>query len=168
MRKYLSWLVAAAGFAAGPVNAAIVASSETYFVLRHEATSELTPEQLWQRLIKPSSWWHPEHTYSGKAENLQLTAEAGGTWREVWDTGSVTHGEVIMVQQGKVLRLNAPFGPLQGLGAYVVWTITVEAEGEGTRVIFDEVASGPPTAKLNELAKAVDGVKGEAIERLVR
>ena len=149
-------------------NAEITSSSKTHFVLHHEATSTLTAEQLWDRLVKPATWWHSDHTYSGKSENLSLIAEAGGTWREVWEGGSVTHGEVVFVKPGEMLRLIAPFGPLQGLGAYTIWTITITPNEDGSTVKFDEVSNGPPTADMAEIAKAVDFVKGEAISRLTR
>ena len=158
------------GLCASPLpQAEIVASSDTHYVLRHEATSTLKPDALWRRLVTPASWWHPDHTYSGDAANLTLALEAGGSWREDWDGGSVEHGRVLLVQPGEVLRMAAPFGPLQAAGAYTVWTISVRAadEGGGSVVVFDEVASGPPSASLAELAPAVDFVKSEAIARLV-
>lgn len=147
--------------------AEVVSSSTTHYVLRHEATSARSPEALWERLVAPASWWHPDHTYSGDAANLSLDAKAGGLWLEDWAGGSVAHGEVLLVQRGEVLRMAAPFGPLQGVGAYTVWTITISAADEGSRVVFDEVSTGPATANLAELAGAVDYVKTEAISRLV-
>ena len=147
--------------------AEILESSDTHYVLRHEAQSSLSPESLWKRLIVPGSWWHPDHTYSGHAANMQLDPQAGGLWREDWADRSVWHGTVLYVEPGRVLRLEAPFGPLQALGAHTVWTITIAAEGDGSLVVFDEVSSGPPSADLDETAKAVDFVKDEAIRRLV-
>ena len=154
--------------AAPSVHADVVSSSATHFVLRHEATTTLTAEATWERLVDPASWWHPDHTYSGDAANLSLELEAGGLWREDWDGGSVAHGRVLMVATGKALRMEAPFGPLQGVGAYTIWTITITPaeSGPGSVVIFDEIATGPPTAKLDELAPAVDYVKAEAMRRL--
>jgi uncharacterized protein YndB with AHSA1/START domain len=149
------------------LSAEVVSSSDTHFVLRQEAESSLPPEGLWQRLIRPANWWHPDHTYSGDASNLSLVAEAGGLWREDWPGGSVAHGEVKAVRHGELLRLEAPFGPLQGLGAYTIWTITIEPAEGGSRVIFDEVATAPPGSGMTEMAKAVDYVKGEGIRRLV-
>lgn len=148
------------------VNGEIFASSDAHFVLRHEARSSLSANELWQRLIQPAQWWHPDHTYSGKAEILNLVAEAGGAWRETWNGGSVTHGTVVFVKEGEVLRLNAPFGPLQELGAYTIWTITISSTDNGSKVVFDEVSNGPPSAGMAEVAKGVDYVKGEAIRRL--
>ena len=148
-------------------HAEIVSATTTHFELRHEAASPLAPDALWRRLVHPAGWWHPDHTYSGDAGNLTLDLQAGGQWREDWEGGSVAHGRVLFVEHGKRLRLEAPFGPLQGLGAYAIWTITIEAKGEGATVIFDEVASGPPGSDMAEIAKAVDFVKAEAIARLV-
>ena len=124
-------------------------------------------ETVWTKLIDPSIWWHPEHTYSGSADNLTLDLSAGGFWKEEWDAGSVLHGHVLMYQKNKTLRLNAPFGPLQNMGVNVVWTITLEpAENGGTKIQFSEKANGNESSNLNEIAQAVDYVKQQAIERL--
>jgi len=167
--KYPISAAIAFGFAAPTMVAAdVVSFSETHFVLRLEATSSLSTDAMWQRLIQPSTWWHPDHTYSGSSENLSLEAVAGGAWREVWEGGSVTHGTVVFVKEGEVLRMNAPFGPLQSLAAYTIWTITISADGDGSKVVFDEVSNGPPTANMAEIAEAVNFVKGEAIKRLAQ
>ena len=150
-----------------PAYAEIISASDTHFVLRHEATDARSAEDLWERLINPASWWHPDHTYSGDAANLSLDPRAGGLWRESWDGGSVAHGEVLLVETGKMLRMNAPFGPLQGVGAYTIWTITITPDGDASRVVFDEVSTAPAGTGMDELAEAVDFVKTEAISRLV-
>jgi len=147
-------------------HAEVVSSSSTHFVLRHEATTPLSPDAAWERLTDPASWWHPDHTYSGDSANLSLEVTAGGLWREDWDGGSVAHGRVLFVAKGRSIRLDAPFGPLQAVGAYTIWTITITPAESGAVVTFDEIATGPPTAKLDELAPAVDFVKGEAMRRL--
>ena len=143
-----------------------MSSSATHFTLRHEADSALSADDLWDRLVRPETWWHPDHTYSGSADNLSLEVDAGGLWREDWKGNSVSHGEVVLVREGRMLRLQAPFGPLQEIGAYTIWTISIEPAESGSRVVFDEVAVAPPTADMAELAKAVDYVKQEAITRL--
>jgi uncharacterized protein YndB with AHSA1/START domain len=124
--------------------------------------------QLVLRLLalRDVDWWHPSHTYSGDAANLSLDVRPGGLWKEEWDGGSVAHGHVLFVQPGSTLRLEAPFGPLQSIGAYTIWTITITATDEGSVVVFDEVSTGPPTADMAGLAPAVDRVKAEAIGRL--
>jgi uncharacterized protein YndB with AHSA1/START domain len=149
-----------------PVRADVVSAADSHYVLRHEGTTPMSPEATWERLVAPASWWHPDHTYSGDAGNLDLDVRAGGLWREEWPGGSVAHGQVVSVIPGKSLRLEAPFGPLQGVGAYTIWTITLEAIDGGTRIVFDESSIGPPSADMAELAKAVDFVKAEAMRRL--
>lgn len=149
-----------------PVHAELVAASDTHYRQSHSATTTLSPDALWDRLIHPEQWWNPDHSYSGKAQNLSLDPQAGGLWREDWDGGSVTHGTVVQVIEGKLLRLEAPFGPLQGVGAYVIWTIQIEAADSGSLVTFTEVAIAPPGSALQKLAPAVDQVKAEAMERL--
>ncbi len=148
------------------LRAEIVAASDTHFVLRHEAVSALETAQLWERLIRPEKWWHPDHTYSGDSANLKLDATAGGLWREDWEGGSVSHGRVLYVKQGAQLRMEAPFGPLQGLGAYTIWTITISPVEGGSKVMFDEMSTAPPGTDMAKLAEAVDFVKEEAIQRL--
>lgn len=146
--------------------AEVVEASKTHYVLRHEAGSALSADALWERLVDPASWWHPEHTYSGDAANLALELKPGGLWSETWDGGAVSHGTVVLVVDGRTLQLNAPFGPLLAAGAHTIWTITITPHEGGSTVVFDEVSSGPPSAGLDELAAAVDYVKSEAIARL--
>ena len=150
----------------GNVSAEIVEASATHYVLRHEATSTLSADALWDRLVDPASWWHPEHTYSGNAANLSLDLKPGGLGSETWEGGAVSHGTVLLVVDGSTLQLNAPFGPLLAAGAHTIWTITVTPSDSGSTVVFDEVSSGPPSAALDKLAAAVDYVKSEAIARL--
>lgn len=148
--------------------AEVVASAPDHYKLRHEAKSSLTPDALWRRLIDPSSWWSGAHSYSGDASNLSLDAVPGGLWKESWDGGAVAHGEVLFVKDGETLRLDAPFGPLQGMAVNVVWTITVKPDGDGSVVTFDEIANGSAASALDKIAPAVDGVKLEAITNLAK
>jgi len=167
MKSLAATILTAGLLTSATASAEILSASETHLVLRHEAVSALPPDRLWRRLINPTAWWHPDHTYSGDATNLTLDVQAGGLWREDWDDRSVSHGRVLYVEPGRMLRMEAPFGPLQELGAYTIWTITIAPAEEGSVVVFDEVSTGPPTANMAEIAKAVDFVKGEAIRRLV-
>ncbi|MEM8563990.1 MAG: hypothetical protein AAGF57_17255, partial [Pseudomonadota bacterium] len=116
------------------IGAEVVDSAPDHFTLRLVVESELPSEQIWARLIEPSTWWQSEHTYSGSAGNLGLNPVAGGIWREEWEGGSVQHGRVLTVQDGELLRLSAPFGPLQGLAVQAVWTITLAPSANGTTI----------------------------------
>jgi len=155
-------------FRVAAVYGEVIEAGDSHYRLSHTAVSTTAPEELWDRLLQPALWWNPAHSYSGKADNLQLDARAGGLWREDWEGGSVSHGRVLQVIEGQLLRLEAPFGPLQGIGAYVIWTIRIEPDGSGSRILFDEVAFAPPQSSLDAIARAVDAVKGEAIARLAQ
>ena len=146
--------------------AKIIKSGPDHFTLQHEAISELPPEKVWKKLIKPSNWWHPDHTYSGSAKNLSFKARAGGHWKEVWPEGSVIHGTVLYIKKGETLRMNAPFGPLQEMAVTDIWTISLSPHDGGTKIVFDEIVNGHAQNNLEELAPAVDFVKQEAIQRL--
>lgn len=156
----------APALACGSAPAEILSSGPDHYTLYHEAETSFSPEEAWDRLIDPASWWSPAHTYSGDAANLSLDLQAGGLWREDWQGGSVAHGRVLSVQHAAALRLDAPFGPLQGMAVNVVWTITISPTETGARIIFDEVATGSAQTGLDAIAPAVDAVKQEAIERL--
>lgn len=167
MKKLSKLLVCCSVFSAA-AQAEVIESSPERYVLKQQMESSLSPSELWKRLVEPSRWWHPDHTYSGDSANLSLDVQAGGLWREDWQGNSVFHGSILQVQTEKLLRLNAPFGPLQGLAVNVVWTINIEpVESGGSLVTFDEVANGSAASKLDALAGAVDFVKNEAIKRLV-
>ena len=164
--KYVLGLLWLATFAAS-ANADVLAASPGHYTLRHEAVSPLAPDAVWNRLVHPETWWSPAHSYSGDAANLSLDLRAGGLWKEEWDGGSVAHGAVLYINPGTQLRLDAPFGPLQSMAVNVVWTITILPEGTGSKVIFDEVANGSDASNLDRIAGVVDGVKAEAMRRLV-
>ena len=151
-----------------PASAEVVTATADHYTLRHEAVSELSVEETWERLIQPDTWWHPDHTYSGKAEHLWLNPNAGGPWMESWEGNAVEHGRILSILENKMLRLDAPFGPLQGMGVQVTWTITLEEDSETgrTKIVFDEVANGSSQSGLAQIAPAVDGVKQQAITRL--
>ena len=153
---------------AAPAAAEITASAPDHYTLKQEGVSPLAPDALWKRLVKPSTWWHPDHTYSGDSKNLSLKPKAGALWREDWDGGSVSHGIVLYAKENETLRLDAPFGPLQEKAVTVIWTISLAPDEEtgGTKVTFTEIANGTAASKLDEVAPAVDFVKTEAMNRL--
>ncbi len=167
MKSLLTPFVLATLSATSIANAEIVQSAPDHFTLRHEGYSTLSPDQMWDRLIDPASWWHPDHTYSGKSENLSFDPKAGGLWQENWDKGSVTHGEVLIILDGQKIVMDAPFGPLSELAVQTVWTITLSAHETGTKVVFAEIVNGSLQSDLEDMAKAVDFVKTEAMTRLI-
>nr|WP_083332432.1 SRPBCC domain-containing protein [Hyphomonas sp. Mor2] len=153
----------------GAAQAEVISATPDHFTLKLEAETNLSPDEVWARLIDLPSWWLPDHTYSGDSDNLSIDPIAGGLWREDWEGGSVWHGSVLRAEPGNVLVLNAPFGPLQGLAVTSVWTISLDAQEDGgTRITFDHVTNGSAASGLDGMAPAVDYVKSEALKSLAR
>lgn len=153
----------------GAAQAEVVSAAPDHFTLKLQADTELSTDEVWARLVDPKSWWLGEHSYSGDSANLSIDAQAGGLWREDWEGGSVWHGTVLQAQPGKVLSLNAPFGPLQGMAVTSVWTISLDTNSDGgTTITFDHVTNGTAASGLDTVAAAVDFVKAEALKSLAR
>ena len=115
-------------------------------------------------------WWSDAHTWSGKAANLSLDAQAGGCWCERWDdrgsAASVQHAQVLMVLPGRALRLRGNLGPLQALPVDGVLDIVTSAQDGKTMLRLSYRVGGPADAGLEQMASAVDRVLGEQFKRL--
>ncbi len=131
------------------------------FLIEQRYTIAAPAAKIWESLRHPERWWPADHTWSGKRENLSLVAEAGACFCERWDGGSVEHGRVVMVLNGKLLRLSASLGPLQELAVSGVITIALEEKDGATSVVVTHRVSGDPSQKLDQLAPIVDQVNGQ-------
>jgi len=126
-----------------------------------------TPAQAWQAIVQLPRWWSSEHTYSGQASNLSLDAQAGGCWCERWGDGnSVQHGQVVLLQPGRTLRLFANLGPLQELPVNGVLTLTIATQETKTILRMTYRVGSPPDVGLDKLAPVVDQVIGQQFKRL--
>lgn len=151
---------------ADPSFAEIVARSEGGFALTYESSVNSSPDAILSALARPSDWWSGMHTYSGDASNITLVLAPGGCWCETWPGGGVKHGEVVLVlPERRLVRIVAPLGPLQSLGADAVLTISwADAEGGAARILkWTYLVDGPGTGAM---AEAVDGVMAEQFARL--
>lgn len=146
--------------------AEVMSSSSARMVLSQTHESELSKADLWAKLIEPKEWWL--HAWSGDPGNMSLDLDAGGLWREDWPGGTAYHGEVLTVIEGEMLRLHAPFGPMQEMGLSTSLTLKLVAdETGGSAIRMDFVANGAEGSGLDALAPAVDQVWDEALKNLV-
>jgi uncharacterized protein YndB with AHSA1/START domain len=122
--------------------------------------------KVWESLVHPERWWPADHTWSGKRENMSLSAEAGGCFCERWDGGSSEHGRVIMVIPGKMLRLHAALGPLQEMAVAGVISVALAEKNGATDVVVTHRVSGDPSHKLDALAPIVDRVNNQQFSGL--
>jgi hypothetical protein len=158
-----------------PVLADTSAVSSSGFTSSFRAEITPTPTQAWAAIVQMPRWWNPSHTYSGSGAHLSLDAQAGGCFCERWRDAagashSVQHAQVVLAQEGRVLRLNGALGPLQDLAATGVLTIVTSA-GAGAEagkhfLRMTYRVTGGADSGLDKLAPAVDGVIGEQFKRL--
>ena len=165
MFKILSTGLVLALFATG-VSAEVRARTDNGFTLGYERPVRAGPDTVLETVAMPSGWWSSDHTYSGDAANIRLDMIPGGCWCEALPGGGVKHAEVVMVWPGRrMVRFDAPFGPLQGMGADAVLTMTwSDPPDGGERVLrWTFVVSGPGTGAM---ADVIDGVMTEQFRRL--
>lgn len=165
MFKILSTGLVLALFATG-ASAEVRARTDNGFTLGYERPVRAGPDTVLETVAMPSGWWSSDHTYSGDAANIRLDMIPGGCWCEALPGGGVKHAEVVMVWPGRrMVRFDAPFGPLQGMGADAVLTMTWSDPTEGgERVLrWTFVVNGPGTGAM---ADAIDGVMTEQFRRL--
>jgi len=161
-------IAALIALAASPATAGVRESGPDHFTIVHTAFVGRSPDAQWAALIDWPGWWPDAHSWSGSAANLDLDPEADGELEEEWGDGnSVLHGIVLNAQPGKLLRMTAPFGPLQAMPVTAILDIALTPEGDGTRVTLTHRVAGAPHQKLDQLAPAVDAVMAEGFARLI-
>lgn len=162
-------VLALSGVAVASPATAEVGTRQGGFTVSNTAEIAAPPERVWAALGRPGAWWSDSHTWSGSASNMTLEARAGGCFCErLADGGSVMHGQVLLAQPNRTLRLAAALGPLQELGASGALTWMITAEGSGSRVVFTYSVGGLPDGLAGQLAPAVDGVLRQQLERMER
>lgn len=181
MLKFPSSMIAA--FAAPllfaqPVAAEVIKEGDGSFVTRDAVVVKADPYEAWQALIVPSKWWNSNHTWSADAENLYISAQAGGCFCELLPPpkdapegvrrGSAHHMTVVLADPGKALRMRGGLGPLQSEPVDGVLTITLTPTDKGTVIVFEYVVGGYMRFETAEIAKAVDGVMSQQLVGLAK
>jgi hypothetical protein len=176
MRPVATVLAAAAALAAAPLSAKVAETSETGFVTQDMAEVAASPLDTWLALTRPGTWWNDAHTWSGDADNMTLTPQAGGCFCERVPgedradgfslDGSVQHMSVVQAYPLRNLRMRGGLGPLQGEPATGVLTITLEEIEGGTRIRWEYVVGGHMRYEIDTISKAVDGVMSQQLAGL--
>ncbi len=149
--------------------AEVAESSADHFLIEFSAQLEAPPVKAYVAITDVARWWSAEHTWSGKAGNLSLKAEAGGCFCEHWANGSAEHGRVIMAIKNEMLRLDTALGPLQEYALNGVLTFKLQAaDDDTTRLDVDYRVNGASSSGLDQFAPAVDAVLALQIDRLLR
>jgi uncharacterized protein YndB with AHSA1/START domain len=141
--------------------AAVTQSSPDGAVVEHHFHITASPQDAWDALIHPESWWPSDHTWSGDRANLQLDPRAGGCFCENWSEASAEHARVIMSQPGRLLRMRGALGPLQDMAVTAVLTVKLASnDAGGTDATVTYRVSGDASHKLDAFVPAVDKVIG--------
>jgi hypothetical protein len=146
--------------------AEVRARTDNGFTLAFERPVRAAPETVLEAVAMPAGWWSSAHTYSGDAANIRLDLIPGGCWCEALPGGGVKHAEVVLVMpERRMVRFDAPFGPLQGMGADAVLTMTWSDPPEGGERLlkWSYVVNGPGTGAM---ADVIDSVMTEQFRRL--
>ncbi|MGF7149626.1 uncharacterized protein YndB with AHSA1/START domain [Sphingomonas zeicaulis] len=168
MRIITAWVLALVGTV--PLHAETVSQSPTRFETASTVQIAAPPEIVWEALIKPNRWWSSDHSWSGDAKNMYLSAQAGGCFCELLPDvkGSVEHGRVVLARPGKELRLMGALGPLQAMAVSGNLHITLKPQAGGTQVVLRYIVGGAIDGDAATLAPVVDGVLAQQLEGLKR
>ena len=155
---------------AAPVHAEVVSEAPTRFETASTVQIAAPPETVWEALIKPNRWWSSDHTWSGDAKNMYLSAQAGGCFCELLPDvkGSVQHGRVVLARPGKELRLVGALGPLQAMAVSGNLHIALKPQDGGTEVVLRYIVGGAIEGDVAALAPVVDAVLAQQLAGLKR
>lgn len=157
----------ALGLLASPAAAEVLDTGASGFTVQETAHLTATPDAVYAALIQPGQWWNGAHSFSGSAANFTLDAKAGGCWCETLSGGgTVEHMRVVFADPGKVLRLRGGLGPMQGMAVEAAMTWTLKEAGKETDLTLTYAAGGYAKDGFAELAKSVDHVLSEQVNRL--
>ena len=151
----------------GPASAAVVSASPNGFEVRQTVNLVVPPDLAWSSFANVDQWWDPEHSYSGKAENLRLSLTPGGCFCERFpDGGGIEHMRVTYVEPGKRALLTGSLGPLLYEATTGVMDVQVKTVAGGSQLTLDYKVAGFANGGADKLAPAVDAVLADQLKRL--
>lgn len=158
----------AVNFWPGVASAEVVNAEHVGFTTVNEVTIDASRDDVWRAAIHEiGAWWDPDHTVSGDASRLRISARPQGCFCEDFgDDAGVVHLVVTMVNPTVILRLTGGLGPLglMGVSGNMTWEFE-DIEG-GTRVKFTYVVGGYHAGGLDTISVPVDSVIGGALARM--
>ena len=156
------------GLVASNTSAEVTDADRVGFTTVNEVVVDAEKDAVWRAAIEDVGlWWSSDHTISGDASRLSITAVPQGCFCESFGEGAgVVHLTVTMVSPGVVIRLTGGLGPLGLMGVNGNMTWEFEAVEEGTRVKFTYAVGGYRAQGMDTVAGPVDFVIGEALDRL--
>jgi uncharacterized protein YndB with AHSA1/START domain len=160
----------AAVLIASPAAAEVKSATPNSFALEYRAELKVPPTRVYQTVGEVARWWNPEHSYSGKAQNLSLDLKAGGCFCERLPSGGgVEHLRVAQVDPGRRVVLTGALGPLLFEAVNGIMDIRIAPlDNGGSSLTLAYRAAGFANGNADELAPMVDKVLSEQVTRLTR
>jgi hypothetical protein len=163
MKKFVFLVLASL---ATPAAAEVVSASDNGFEVRETVNLVVPPAIAFAAFRDLTSWWDPEHTYSGKSENLSLNLTPGGCFCERFPKGGgVEHMRVTFVDPGKRAILTGSLGPLLFEATSGVLDVQVKTIAGGSQFVLDYRAAGFAKGGAAKLAPLVDQVLSGQVKR---
>ena len=146
--------------------AEVVGASGSGFEVRQTIPLVVKPEVAFQAFASLPAWWDPQHTYSGKSENLSFNPAPGGCFCESFpDGGGIEHMRVTYVDPGKRLILTGSLGPLLYEATTGVMDVQIKSTAGGSVLTLDYRVSGFANGGAEKIAPGVDQVLGQQLKR---
>lgn len=171
MRRIRLWISVFGGLLLAPsLQASVTNSGPDGFTIEHTFEVNARSAAAYQAFVgKIGSWWDPEHSYSGKAENFTVEPRPNGCFCERWGNGAgIVHMTVLYVDPGKTIRMSGGLGPLQEMAVSGVLTLAFTETGNRTKVQFKYVVSGRAALGLDKVAPVIDQVLVGQMNRFER
>jgi hypothetical protein len=169
-QPYAAAILALALALPNAAHAEVKAAGASGFLLEERVEIAASADEALHTLLDVGRWWNPQHTFSGRAENLSIDARPGGCWCERLEGGGfVRHMELAALLPGRAVRFTGALGPLLALGASGTLSFTVQPGAPGrVGVTATYAVSGFQPQGFVALAAAVDGVLAEQLTRYAR
>jgi hypothetical protein len=162
----MKYLAAIALLVGSPAGAEVVSASANGFEVRETVDLVVPPDVAWTSFTNIGAWWDPEHSYSGKAENLSLNVSPGGCFCERFPKGGgIEHMRVTYVDPGKRMVLTGALGPLLYEATAGVMDVQLKRTAAGSQLTLDFRAAGFANGGADKLAPAVDQVLAAQLKR---
>ena len=143
----------------------VISHSENSFELSSQVVINQPMESVFQQFNQIGLWWHPDHTYSGNAQNMILDMK-DACFCERWDDNIVRHMDIVAVEENKRQVWRGGLGPLQSFAVSGALTWDFKSIGnDQTNVTYTyRVYGAIPDTKT--WSTAVDGVLSQQLTRL--
>ena len=161
-----SFLLAGLLLSSSPAAAEVLVADAHGFEVSNAVSLVIPVNQAYAAFSRLGSWWNDEHTYSGKAANIQLVLRPGACFCEAISTGGgVEHMRVSVVQPNERIVMSGALGPVLYEAATGVMDIKFERIAGGAKVTLNYRAAGFARGDANKMAPIVDRVLAEQMKR---